>query len=469
MSDPGGSAWSGTTRIAEAATLAAALMDLTAADAMLGHLRRDDYAVGRHRMIYDAVAAARDAGETPDVLSVTRWLEERGRLDDAGGHAYLAEVLDVVPTSAQIDVHARIVRDAATRRRLKQAALETLRDLDECGDDTTDDILARSERRLSEVRERTASSYGIRSARDMARDALAFVRDRRMAARDGRPYGVRTGITLLDRMTTGMQPGEMWVIAGRPGMGKTALALQIAATAAKHGTRVAVESLEMSSQELALRWLSGESGVPLDALRGGHELTTAASDRLDAAAARLSGWPLDVDDVPASGVDELRARMRHAVRVSGAGLLVVDYIQLVPGRGNARWEDVGEVTRGLKLAARELGVPLLAVSQLSRAPEARPTRRPQLSDLRESGSIEQDADTVLLLYRPEYYMGPDDLARHPEAIGRAEIKLAKQRNGPTGTILTRWEAQHGRFYALAPERDAQRAEAQADAFGGRSR
>ena len=258
--------------------------------------------------------------------------------------------------------------------------------------------------------------------------------------------GVPTGFRDLDRMTTGLQNGDLIIVAGRPSMGKTSLAMNVALSAAiQHGTKVAIFSLEMSKEQLVHRFLCAEGRVNAQKLRGGR-MSPEEYERLGKAAGLLNTAPLWIDDSPGSTVLEMRAKARRLKSEANLELLIIDYMQLMAGSGRteSRVQEVSEISRGLKALARELEVPVIALSQLSRAPEQRTDRRPQLSDLRDSGSIEQDADLVMFLFRPEYYFGPIDSDGNSQE-GEAELNVGKQRNGPTGPVKLYFHKAYTRF------------------------
>lgn len=408
-----------------------------------------------HRRIFRAMVRLFERGSVLDVVTLSEALKEGAELENAGGLEYLASLLDAVPTAANIEYHARIVHDKAMLRRLIDAAHAIVRDVHEPGNRPVDEVLDQAEQivfRVSESRSREGFVW--------IKEVLwpTFEHIERLQESQGGISGLATGFADLDRMTTGFQAGDLVIVAGRPSMGKTSWALNVAQTAAiEHGVPVAIFSLEMSKEQLVQRFLCAEGRVDAQKLRRGR-LQGDEYQRLARAAAHLNAAPIWIDDSATGNVLEMKAKSRRLKADAEVGLIVVDYIQLMSGstRTDSRVQEVSEISRGLKALARELEVPVIALSQLSRAPEQRPDRRPQLSDLRESGAIEQDADLVMFLYRPEYYYGPTD--KDGKSLeGGAELIVAKQRNGPTGTLNLYFHKEYTRFDSVA--RDAERSEA----------
>ena len=386
-----------------------------------------------------------------DVITVSEELKKTGELENSGGLDYLASLLDAVPTAANIEYHARIVHDKAILRRLIDAAQTIVRDVYDPGEREVQEILDQAEQRV----------FGVSQSR--GREGFVWIKEvlwptfenieRLQEIPDG-VSGVATGFSELDRMTTGLQPGDLTVVAGRPSMGKTSWVLNVAQfVAIEREVPVAIFSLEMSKEQLVQRFLCSEARVDAQKLRQGR-LHGDEYPRLARAAGHLNTAPIWIDDSPTGNVLEMKAKARRLKSEADLGLIVVDYMQLMTGatRKESRVQEVSEISRGLKALARELEVPLIALSQLSRAPEQRTDRRPLLSDLRESGSIEQDADLVMFLYRPEYYLGPTDKDGN-SVEGKAELIVSKQRNGPTGTVDLYFHKAYTRFDSVsrAPE------------------
>jgi len=397
-----------------------------------------------HRRIFRAMARLFQRGQVVDPITVGEELKKNDELEQVGGMAYLAELLDAVPTAANIEYHARIVRERAVLRRLIDAASQIIRDAYETGEKTVEQVLDEAEQRIFQVAQ-THDREGFVWIKKILYDAFERIEAIQSAA--GGVTGVPTGFPDLDDMTGGFQKGDLIILAARPSMGKTAFVTGVALHAAiVHQVPVAVFSLEMSREQIVQRMLCSEALVDLGRLLRGR-LTDDDYVRLAQAAGHLNSAPIWIDDSGALSVLEMRAKARRLkADQPELGLIIVDYIQLMhaTGRAENRQQEVSEISRGLKALAKELSVPILALSQLSRAPEQRADHRPQLSDLRESGSLEQDADLVMFLYRPEYYVTPLE-AQEKGLEGRAELIIGKQRNGPTGIIELYFRKECTRF------------------------
>jgi replicative DNA helicase len=393
----------------------------------------------RNQRIFDVLQRLVDSGTALDVVTVKTELERAGLLEEIGGAAYLAELLEGVPRSANVEHYARIVREKDQLRELircTQGILASALD----ARDSTDRLLDEAEKAIFRVAERRLRA-GFIPISVTAEESLHAIEE--LTRRRELITGVPSGFPELDEMTAGLQRGDLVIIAARPSMGKTSLALNVATHAAlTHGRTVGVFSLEMSHQQLFFRMLCSEGHV--DA----HRLRTGRVDREEwqgiiKVFGRLSGAPIYIDDTPGMGMMEMRAKTRRLKREKGLDLLIVDYLQLMRGRERyeSRQQEISDISRSLKELAKELNIPLVALSQLSRAPEQRGgDRRPQLSDLRESGAIEQDADVVMFLYREEVYKRDD-----PDLRGKAELIVGKQRNGPTGTVRLHFIRDYTRF------------------------
>ncbi len=432
---------------AEASVLGGMLIDADAVPRVVEFVDDSMFYREAHRRLYRAMTRLFERGSVVDVITVAEELNRTGELENAGGMEYLASLTDAVPTAANIEYHGRIVHDKALLRRLIDAAQAIVRDVHEPGDRMVDEILDQAEQKVFRVSE----------SRD--RDGFVWIKEilystfeqiEELQENPGGVSGLRTGFADLDRMTTGLQPGDLAIVAGRPSMGKTSLVLNMAQTAAiEHGIPVAVFSLEMSKEQLVLRLMCAEGRVDAQKVRRGR-LDADEYQRLGRAAGHLNAAPIWIDDSATSNVLEMKAKSRRLKAEADLGLIVVDYIQLMTssGRADSRVQEVSEISRGLKALARELDVPVVALSQLSRAPEKRTDRRPQLSDLRDSGSIEQDADLVMFLYRPEYYTGPTDKDGN-SVEGKAELIISKQRSGPTGTLELYFHKSYTRFDSVS--------------------
>jgi replicative DNA helicase len=398
-----------------------------------------------HRRIFRSMARLFQRGEVVDPTTIAEELKKTDELDQAGGLPYLAELLDAVPTAANIEYHARIVRERALMRKLLEASSETIRDVYEPGERTVEELLDEAEHRVFQV----AQSHD-REGFVWIKKILypTFERIEQLQAAQGGVTGIATGFTDLDGMTGGFQKGDLVIIAARPSMGKTALVISLLLHAAiAKQTPVALFSLEMSKEQLVQRMLCSEALVDLGRLLRGR-LTDDDYVRLAQAAGHLNTAPIWIDDSGVLTALEMRGKARRLkAEQPELGLIVVDYLQLMQGGGRTaenRQQEVSEISRGLKAIAKELEVPVIALSQLSRAPEQRADHRPQLSDLRESGSIEQDADLVMFLYRPEYYLS-DMEAQEKGLAGKAELIIGKQRNGPTGIVELFFRKESTRF------------------------
>ncbi|MDE3257456.1 MAG: replicative DNA helicase [Gemmatimonadota bacterium] len=388
-----------------------------------------------NRRVYAAVLALSERGLPVDEVTVAEELKRRGQFEDVGGYAYVAGLGGEMATGANAEFHARIVLERAQRRRLIDASTQTIA---ECYDEAEEvhEVIDRAEQRVFGIAEGELGQ-GVVSLQSKLHETLELIE--RAQTQAGVLSGVTTGFTDLDEITAGLQPSDLIIIASRPAMGKTALTLCMARNAAlaeksEEKTSVLYFSLEMSMQQLALRLLCAEAGVSSHQLRRGR-LSQEEWQNLASRAERLSDAPIFIDDTPGVSVLELRAKARRAKLEHNIGLIFVDYLQLMTTstRADNREQEIASISRSLKALAKELDLPVVACAQLSRAVEARTDRRPQLSDLRESGSIEQDADVVAFLYRPGVY-GIEDDEGQPYELGKADIIIGKQRNGPTGSV-----------------------------------
>ena len=387
-----------------------------------------------NRRIFRSMARLFQRGQVIDPITISEELKKTDELESVGGMAYLAELLDAVPTAANIEYHARIVRERALLRKLIEAASQTIRDAYEPGERTVEEVLDQAEHNVFQV----AQSHE-REGFVWIKKILypTFEKIEQIQAAQGGITGIPTGFSDLDEMTGGFQRGDLVIVAARPSMGKTAMVTGVALHASiTHQIPTAVFSLEMSKEQLVQRMLCSEALVDLGKLLRGR-LSDDDYVRLAQAAGHLNTAPIWIDDSGALSVLEMRAKARRLkAEQPDLGLIVVDYLQLMHGGGGNqenRQQEVSSISRGLKGLAKELGVPIVSLSQLSRAPEQRADHRPQLSDLRESGSLEQDADLVMFLYRPEYYVTKEEAAEKG-LQGKAELIIGKQRNGPTGTV-----------------------------------
>lgn len=408
-------------------------------------IQPEDFYKESHGIIYSTMIDLFDHNEPQDLITVHNALTKSGKLETAGGSVYLAELTETVPVASNVDYYARIVRDKAVLRRLiqKSSDIATMC-YEEAGD--VDDILENAEGAIFELSQ-SKIKQAFSPLKDVLKNSIKKVED--LYEKKELITGVSSGFTELDKLTAGFQSSDLVIIAGRPSMGKTAFALNIAQHAAvQNGVPAAIFSLEMSMEQLALRMLCSEAMVDAHKVRTGF-LGKEDWPRLINAAGNLSQAPIFIDDTPALSVLEMRAKARRLKSDQDIGLVIVDYLQLMQGRAGTerREQEISEISRSLKAMAKELDVPVLALSQLNRKVEDRPNKRPQMSDLRESGAIEQDADVIAFIYRDEVYNRDEDNPRR----GKAEIIVAKQRNGPTGTILLAFVGKFSSFGNLANE------------------
>lgn len=424
---------------AETSLLGAMLLDKDAISNSIEILGEGEvFYRGAHQRIYQAILDLYEKNEPVDIVTLTESLKERGDLEAIGGTTYLTTLLNSVASAANAAYYARIVKEKGTLRGLIKAA-DQISNLayEEEGD--VPFILDKSEQLIFNVFQ-ARISRGFVSLKDMLHDSFEVIEE--LARRKEHITGVPTGFIDLDNLTSGFQPSDLIIIAGRPSMGKSSLALNIVQYAGvKTKVPTAIFSLEMSREQVVQRLLCAEARVDAHKLRTGY-LSDSDWPKLTTAAGVLSETPIYIDDSPAISVLELRAKARRLKAKHNLGLIVIDYLQLMQGRtgSESRQQEVSEISRNLKGLARELNIPVVALSQLSRAVEARTERRPQLSDLRESGAIEQDADVVGFVYREELYK-PDD----EEVKGKAELIIGKQRNGPTGVVKLAFIKKYTKF------------------------
>ncbi|HEY6194346.1 MAG TPA: replicative DNA helicase [Candidatus Eisenbacteria bacterium] len=414
---------------AERAVLAAMMLGNESIGRAIESIAERPFYRTAHQKIFDAIVSLYNRSEPADLITVSDELRRRGDLEAVGGTAYLAGVFEESTTSANLEAHAKIVAEKSILRQLIRATTEIQQECYAAGDDVAA-IVNRSEERIFQISDK-AIRKGLRPVREMLTGSFEGIQA--LFDRKQRITGVPSGFADLDKVTLGFQPGDLIIIAGRPAMGKSSFAVNIAENAAiKHKITVGLFSLEMSAAQLMLRLLGSQSEVALHKLRSGF-LGNEDWPRLTAGGGLLRDAPIWIDDTAAPTVLELRAKCRRLKAEANLGLVVIDYLQMIQavGRAENRVQEVSQITRALKAMAKEMEVPVIALSQLSRGVEQRggADKRPQLSDLRDSGSIEQDSDLVMFVYREEYYK-PDD----PSVHGKAEIIVGKHRNGPTGTV-----------------------------------
>lgn len=394
-----------------------------------------------HRKIYTSILSLYERGEPADQVTVSAELSRKGGLDEVGGAATIASLAGEMATAVNAEYHAKIVLEAALRRRLIDASTQTVEESYRKTEDIRD-VIDRAEQRVFQIAEREMGR-GVVSLESVMGETFAAIE--RAHQNPGTLTGVTTGYTDLDEYTAGFQRADLVIIAARPGMGKTSITLCMARNAAvRGGVPVLFFSLEMSTQQIAQKLLVAEARVDNHRLRTGR-LTDEEWQRLAAWTGKLVEAPIFIDDTPGISIMEMRAKARRAKSEHQIGMIVVDYLQLMTtnDRADNREQEIARISRSLKALAKELDLPVLACAQLSRAVEQRPDKRPGLSDLRESGSIEQDADVVAFLYRPDVYGITDEEGNTQEGV--AEIILGKQRNGPTGSVFLTFLGQYGRF------------------------
>lgn len=445
-------------REAEQALLGILMFDASAFERLPDGLKPEHFAEPYHQRIYAVVADLIQAGRVADPSLVADGLQTDPEFQRSGlGH--LADLMDKAPPSATIKDFAKSVIDLALRRDLIRIGGEIASNAPDPAAPAADHLSA-AEALLFELAETGSKERPVATFGEALDDAVEQARA--AFARDGRLTGVTTGLIDLDQKLGGLHPSDLLILAGRPSMGKTALALNIAINAAKTGARVFFPSLEMSKGQLGLRALADFANVSGDRLRKGM-VTREDLHKVEDARDYFRSLPISIDDTGGIHIAKLCARARRQHRKAGLDLIVVDYLQLITtdaGKGGNRVQEVSQITGALKALAKELNVPVLALSQLSRQVESRDDKRPMLSDLRESGSIEQDADVVMFVYREEYYLGRSEpaegSAKHPEwqdamskVLGKAEVIVGKQRHGPIGTVNLAFDSDLTRFGNLA--------------------
>jgi replicative DNA helicase len=429
---------------AEQSILGAMMLSKDAIADVVELVRPGDFYRPAHQLIYDAVLDLYSRGEPADAVTVSAELTSSGQLVRAGGAPYLHTLISLVPTAANAGYYAQIVAERATLRRLVTAGTRIV----QMGYDTAsgtanivgsvDDVVDRAQAEIYDVTERRTSEdfVHIETLLQSTLDEIETI-----SATGGVGTGIPTGFHQLDEITNGLHAGQMITVAGRPGSGKSTLALDFARSAAvKHGKPTVIFSLEMGKLEIMMRLFSAEAGVALQNMRSGH-MSDQDWARLARRASELSEAPLFIDDSPNLTMMEIRAKARRLRQRHDIQLIVIDYLQLMTSgkRVESRQQEVSEFSRAMKLLAKELDIPVVALSQLNRGPEQRTDKKPLLADLRESGSIEQDSDMVLLVHRPDLY------EPETERAGEADLIIAKHRNGPTATIAVAFQGRYSRF------------------------
>jgi replicative DNA helicase len=401
-------------------------------------LQYEDFYRVAHQKIFQTMNRLSDQGKPIDVVTVTEELASKKELEDVGGLSYLTEIANAVPTAANIAHYARIVEEKALLRRLIRVATNIVED-GFTREDEVEALLSEAEKKMMEVSNRK-NAGDFRHIKDVL--VQTYDNIELLHSRKGDITGVPTGFRDLDRITAGFQRNDLIIVAARPSVGKTAFALNVAQNVAtKTEENVAIFSLEMGAEQLVMRMLCAEGNIDAQILRTGA-LTAEDWRKLTMAMGSLSNAGIFIDDTPGIRINEIRSKCRRLKQEYGLGMILIDYLQLIQGSGNGkenRQQEVSEISRSLKALARELKVPVVALSQLSRGVEQRQDKRPMMSDLRESGSIEQDADIVSFLYREDYY------DKETENQNMIEIIIAKQRNGPTGTVTLAFVKEFNKF------------------------
>jgi len=426
---------------AEQSVLGAMLLSKDAIADVVEVVREGDFYRPAHQTIYGAVIDLYGRGEPADAVTVAAELTRTGDIGRIGGAPYLHTLVSMVPTAANANYYGRIVREQAILRRLVEAGTRIVH-MGYTATGDVDDLVDRAQAEVYDVTDkRTSEDYA--PLREIMDSALTEIES--ISNRGGEMVGVPTGFTELDRLTNGLHPGQLVIVAARPSIGKSTLGVDIARAASiKHGLTSVIFSLEMSRNEIVMRLLSAEAQIPLTHMRAGT-MSDADWSRLASKMGVVSDAPLFIDDSPNMTLMEIRAKCRRLKQRHDLRLVVVDYLQLMTSgkRVESRQQEVSEFSRSLKLLAKELEVPVIAISQLNRGPEQRTDKRPLLSDLRESGSLEQDADMVVLLHREDYY------EKESPRAGEADFIVAKHRNGPTATVTVAFQGHYSRFVDMA--------------------
>jgi replicative DNA helicase len=431
---------------AERSILGAILLDNNAINAAIEKLRPEDFFHDHHRRIYQQMIALSEAQQAIDLVTLAEQLQRGGELEAVGGAAYVSQLVDGVPHITNVEHYARIVKEKSLLRGLIHAT-SAIQQQALAAEEDADTILDKAESAIFQLAEDRVrlGLVGLHDVVTESRERIA-----RIYEGGQRITGLSTGYDSLDNLTSGLQPSELIILAARPSMGKTAFALNLAENISVRDNKpVAIFSLEMSKESLLLRLLSADAKIDSHKFRTGH-LNHEDRGRIPRSLSRLSQAPLWIDDAGGATVVEIGAKLRRLSREKGLALVVVDYLQLISARGRFgnRNEEISSITRGLKAMAKELKVPLVVLSQLTRAPE-REDREPRLADLRESGAIEQDADVVLFIHRPNFYKKSSEVT--PEERGETDLIIAKQRNGPTDTIRFVFQGSFTRFEQRAPD------------------
>jgi replicative DNA helicase len=433
----------------EASVLGAMMIEKEAVPKAIELLTSNSFYLSEHKKIFEAMVSLFESGEPIDTVTLYDELKKREQLDEVGGAVYLSKLSQNISSAANIEYHAKIILEKEILRGLITSSHDIAKAAYE-GTEDAFDILDNAERRIFEITESHLKKTFLGMDRAV-RDALEYIEA--IHSKTNQKFSVPTGFYELDEMLGGFQKSDLVIIAARPSMGKTALALTLARNAAiEHKIPVGIFSLEMSTMQLVIRMLCAEGRLNAHLVRTG-KLPSSEGVKLSKNAHKLIESPIFVDDTPAQSVLEIRAKARRLKVEKNIGMVIIDYLQLMqgPAKAESREREISHISRSLKSLAKELNIPVLALAQLNRAVETRTDKRPQLSDLRESGSIEQDADVVIFLNRPEYYgMMKDENGNSLEGV--AEVIVGKQRNGPTGDIKLAFIKEYARFENLAHAR-----------------
>lgn len=433
----------------EASVLGAMMIEKEAVPKALELLTPDSFYVKEHKIIFEAMLSLFDAGEPIDSVTLYEELKKRDQIDEVGGAVYISKLSQNIPSAANIEYHAKIILEKQILRGLISSAHQIAKSAYEGSSDAFD-ILDEAERKIFEITESHLSKSYLGMDRAV-RDAMEYIET--IHSSTHQRFSVPTGFYELDEILGGFQKSDLIILAARPSMGKTALALTLARNAAiEHSVPVGIFSLEMATMQLIIRMICAEARINAHLVRTG-KLPHSEGPKLSKTVHKLTEAPIFVDDTPAQTVLEIRAKARRLKAEKDIGMIIIDYLQLMQGPSSAesREREISHISRSLKSLAKELNIPVIALSQLNRAVETRSDKRPQLSDLRESGSIEQDADVVMFLNRPEYYgMEKDENGESLEGV--AEVIIGKQRNGPTGMVKLAFVKEYARFENLAHAR-----------------
>ncbi|MFJ5624485.1 replicative DNA helicase [Peribacillus loiseleuriae] len=431
---------------AEQAVLGAIFLEPSSLTVSSEILIPEDFYRSSHQKVFNAMLKLNDMGKAVDLVTVTEELAAAKTLEEVGGVSYLSELAASVPTAANVEYYAKIVEEKSLLRRLIRTATNIAQE-GYSREDEVESLLGEAEKSIMEVAQRK-NSGAFQNIKDVLVRAYDNIEE--LTNRKGDVTGIPTGFAELDRMTAGFQRNDLIIVAARPSVGKTAFALNIAQNVAtKTDENVAIFSLEMGAEQLVMRMLCAEGNINAQNLRTGA-LTDEDWRKLTMAMGSLSNAGIYIDDTPGVRIGEIRSKCRRLKQENGLGMIMIDYLQLIQGNGRSgenRQQEVSEISRSLKSLARELQVPVIALSQLSRGVEQRQDKRPMMSDIRESGSIEQDADIVAFLYRDDYY---DKESENKNII---EIIIAKQRNGPVGTVSLAFVKEYNKFVNLERRMD----------------